>query len=281
MRELGRFVLSCGMGIMLPITIVLSLTPLDYSLADPPILPGKKIAPSRDPSPKSTSDAFKVQQHNEGALCKIVVKAAQERDVCELEEKLKGAGLVNIADVESAILVNHKSDAGINFMGATIAGGVNKCYLQSEAALKLKKANQILKKNRPSFRLLVTEGYRPPSVQRRMWELVKGTPMQKYVANPATGSMHNYGVAVDVTITDERGKRLDMGVPMGHFGLLSHPCEEERLLQQGWLTQQQISARELLRNVMTGSGFTGLDIEYWHFNSCDRQTAAGRYKIIE
>ncbi|WP_289760854.1 hypothetical protein [uncultured Duncaniella sp.] len=70
----------------------------------------------------------------------------------------------------------------------------------------------------PGYRLLVKDAARPMSVQRRMFNAVKGTSKANYVANPAKGGgLHNYGLAVDVTIEDAQGNELDMGTP-GPFG---------------------------------------------------------------
>ena len=203
------------------------------------------------------------------------------KTMCELEERLIKAGLVNIKQIDDTILVDLKYASCRNFMGANVYGDLKDCYLRKEAALMLKKAHENLKAHNPKLRLLVADGCRPRSVQRRMWEIVKGTPMQPYVANPAAVSMHNRGAAVDITIVDEAGNRLDMGVPMDHFGVLSQPREETRLLKEGKLTAQQVANRRLLREVMTKAGFQSLSIEWWHFNACDRKTAASKYGIIE
>ena len=203
------------------------------------------------------------------------------KKVCELEKRLIKAGLVNMKEIDDTILVDLKYASTRNFMGANVYGDLRECYLRKEAAGMLKKAHDHLKARDPKLRLLVGDGCRPRSVQRRMWEIVKGTPMQPYVANPSAVSMHNRGVAVDITIADENGNRLDMGVPMDHFGILSHPREEARFLKEGKLTERQVANRRLLREVMTKAGFQVLGIEWWHFNACDRKTAAGRYGIIE
>jgi zinc D-Ala-D-Ala dipeptidase len=210
-----------------------------------------------------------------------VEPAARERNMCELEKKFRNAGLMNVKDIDESLVVELKYASSNNFMGTNVYGDMNQCYLQRDAALKLKKANDILKKHDPRLRILVADGCRPRSVQRKMWEIVKGTPNQKYIANPAAASMHNFGAAVDVTIVDEKGDRLDMGVPMDHFGVLSHPCEEARLLREGKLTQKQVSNRRLLRDVMVKAGFQPLSIEWWHFNAVDRKIAMQKYRIIE
>jgi D-alanyl-D-alanine dipeptidase len=219
--------------------------------------------------------------HGEAAEASNRQTARSGEAMCELEMKLVKAGLVNVREIDGTLLVDLKYGCPRNFMGANVYGDLKECYLRKEAALMLKKAHDILKARRPELRLLVADGCRPRSVQRRMWEIVKGTPMQRYVANPAAVSMHNRGAAVDITIADENGNRLDMGVPMDHFGVLSHPGEEARLLKEGKLTARQVANRRLLREVMTKAGFQYLSIEWWHFNACDRKTAASRYGIIE
>ena len=197
------------------------------------------------------------------------------------ESRMLAAGLVNVQAIDRNLVVELKYASPHNFMGANVYGELKDCYLQKDAALKLKRANDLLQQRDPKLRLLVADGCRPRSIQQRMWQLVKGTPMQKYVANPAVGSMHNYGAAVDVTIIAENGNRLDMGTPMDHFGILSQPRKEAKFLRAGKLTADHIAARRLLREVMTRAGFQSLSIEWWHFNACDRPTAKAKYQIIE
>ncbi len=201
--------------------------------------------------------------------------------VCELEDKFIKAGLVNIREIDDSILVDLKYACTRNFMNANVYGDIKDGYLRKDAALMLKKASELLKARNPELRLLVVDGCRPRSVQRRMWEIVKGTPMQKYVANPAAASMHNYGMAVDLTLAAPDGTRLDMGTPMDHFGELAQPALEARFLKAGKLTEDQVKNRRLLRDVMTKAGFQVLSIEWWHFNACDRKVVKSRYGVIE
>jgi zinc D-Ala-D-Ala dipeptidase len=198
-----------------------------------------------------------------------------------LERSCVEAGLVNIREIDPTILVELKYASEHNFMGVNVYGELENCYLQKEAALMLKQAHDSLKRDHPGLRFLVVDGYRPRSVQKRMWEVVKGTPMQRYVANPLTGSMHNYGVAVDITLADEQGNRLDMGTPMDHFGPLAQPREEIRYLSEGKLTHAQVSARRILRKAMTEAGFIPLGIEWWHFDAFPKETVRRTFRMIE
>ena len=99
-------------------------------------------------------------------------------------------------------------------------------YLRKEIAIKLSKAQKILKTKHPGYSLLILDAARPRSVSRLMYEKMKGTKFEKHVANPNKGSMHNYGVAVDISIVDENGEELTWGfhlsgkTPLNYIGHL-------------------------------------------------------------
>jgi len=210
-----------------------------------------------------------------------IVRADAGQSVCELEARMIASGLVNVKEVDPDLLVDLKYASHKNFMGADVYGGLRSCYLQPEPANMLKRAHEILKKRRSDLRLLLADGCRPRSVQNRMWRIVKGTPMQRYVAEPSRGSMHNYGAAVDITLADENGRSLDMGTPIDYFGVLAQPAEEMRFLKEGKLTEQQVVDRRLLREVMVEAGFIPLRIEWWHFNAFPNEVVRKKYRIIE
>ena len=76
----------------------------------------------------------------------------------------------------------------------------------SEAAKALLQAQKRLKELYPGYSLIIYDAARPMSVQQKMWNVVKGTSQNIYVSNPARGGgLHNYGLAVDVSIADEKG----------------------------------------------------------------------------
>ena len=215
-------------------------------------------------------------------LCWVAMSAAElPQTFKEYESSLFASGLVKIRDLDSTIVVELKYAVPQNFMGLNVYGELRDCYLQAEAARKLVEANRILKSIRPDLSLLVADGFRPRHVQRRMWELVKDTPQRNYVANPAGGSMHNYGCAVDITICDKDHKRLDMGTPIDHFGPLSQVRLEQKHLREGLLTREQVENRRLLRQVMTRAGFRQLPIEWWHYDAFDKKVVRARFPIME
>ena len=105
--------------------------------------------------------------------------------------------------------------------------------------------------------LKIWDGFRPRSVQYRMWEIV---PDPKYVADPNIGSSHNRGGAVDLTIIDFSTKdELDMPTTFDFFGAEAHHDYMDHPLQV-------IANRELLKNLMTNVGsFSIYPEEWWHY----------------
>ena len=72
-----------------------------------------------------------------------------------------------------------------------------------------------------------------------------------------------------------------MGTPFDFFGELSKPKNEKAFLENGQLSQEAVSNRLILRNVMLKAGFTGITSEWWHFNATNKVTAAVKYELIE
>jgi D-alanyl-D-alanine dipeptidase len=204
-------------------------------------------------------------------------------DSSSIEKQLLAAGLVNITSVDSSIAVDLKYSTCDNFLSLDMYGDLDNCYLQPDVALKLKKAQELLKAKYPYYSLIVFDGVRPRSIQFRMWDTI-AVPVyerSKYVSNPQNGSLHNFGAAVDLSIIDKNGIALDMGTPYDYFGELAYPREEQRMIREGRLTHKQLFNREILREAMLQAGFTGITTEWWHFNSCSRNEAMLKYKIVE
>ncbi len=201
--------------------------------------------------------------------------------VSSLEKDLEAPGLVDIQKLAPRIVVELKYSTPDNFLKQDVYGDLEKCYLIREVAAKLAEAEKVLEGCRPGWRIKVFDGARPRGIQRKMWEIVKGTSLQTFVANPESGSIHNFGAAVDVTIVDGAGAELDMGTPFDFFGDLAQPRFEKRFLEEGKLTAIEIANRELLRKVMTGAGFSGISVEWWHFDGFPVAEVRRRFKIIE
>lgn len=189
-------------------------------------------------------------------------------------------GLVNIQKLDSAISVELMYAKADNFVGEKMYN-FSEAYLHPKAAVALKKANKLLKEINPNLHLRVYDAARPMRVQQKMWNKVKGTALQNYVSNPANGGgLHNYGLAVDVTIADSKGDTLPMGTTIDALTSASHIDREEELVLRGKITAEAAKNRLLLRTVMKKAGFRPLRSEWWHFNYTTRADARKNYKVV-
>jgi D-alanyl-D-alanine dipeptidase len=212
----------------------------------------------------------------------IGVFSFQKREICKAELALKQAGLVDVQVVDPQIQVELRYSGVNNFLGKDIYGCLSRAYLQPQAARKLKMASEFLRKDKPGFSLLVYDAARPKWAQQALWDNLQKPEKSKhiYVANPKKGSIHNFGMAVDLTIADAKGIPLDMGTPYDFFGPLAQPRLEESLLGKGDLTKVQVANRRLLRKVMAEAGFTPITSEWWHFNASSLSRAKASYPIL-
>lgn len=177
-------------------------------------------------------------------------------------------GLVNIQSLDQTILVDLMYAKADNFVGRILYKNLKEAFLHPEAANALIRAQELLKTIHPSYRLIVYDATRPMSIQQEMWNTVKGTPSENYVSDPANkGGTHNYGFAVDVSIYDTlRQDTIPMGVKVDHLFSESNIDKEDQLVLTGKISAEAKSNRELLRYVMTQSGYHTLRSEFWHFN---------------
>lgn len=203
-------------------------------------------------------------------------------DANKIEEKFIQAGLVDVKRIDRTIQVDLvHSDPKKNYFRENFYGGLTKAYLRKEVAIKLSKAQKKLREKYPNYSLLVLDAARPRSVSRRMYEQMKGTAFEKFVANPEKGSMHNFGIAVDITIVDAAGRELDMGFsPFRKSTLALYWLYAKKKLGFN-LSDKQKKNRRLLADTMVSAGFIPLSFEWWHFNGMPKSDARKRYKIIE
>ena len=203
--------------------------------------------------------------------------------ISELEEKLIKAGLTNISELDSTIVVELKYATEDNFLHKNLYGNLQHCYLQRSVAEKLSRAQKQLKQEFPFYSLIVFDAARPLSIQKIMWDEMQVPENQKdnYVSNPEIGSLHNYGCAVDVSIINEDGLLLDMGTPYDFFGRLAYPIAEQEMMDECKLSSRQYENRKLLRRIMTNAGFTPITSEWWHFNGSSLKIAGEKYLLID
>jgi D-alanyl-D-alanine dipeptidase len=189
--------------------------------------------------------------------------------------------LVDATSVVPGLQVELRYASPDNFLHEAVYGDLAVCYLARDAAAMLARAGAALRAAHPDLRLHVWDCARPASVQRKMWAIVKGTPSQPYVADPAKGSIHSYGCAVDITVASAAGVALDMGTPHDFFGRRAQPDAELELLERGELTAEQVANRLLLREAMLRAGFHPLANEWWHFDCATQAETRRRFRIID
>jgi D-alanyl-D-alanine dipeptidase len=201
---------------------------------------------------------------------------------CLLDEQLRKLGLLDLQQEIPDIQVDLRYSGTGNFLGQDVYGCLQKAYAHPLMAEKLRKVAGILQKKHPSFRLLVFDAARPLRCQQALWNALPLPESKKhiYVANPKRGSIHNYGLAIDLTLTDSKGKPLDMGTEFDSFGALSQPRCEEKMLRSGKLKRNQVQNRLFLRRAMLQAGFSITSSEWWHFNACPLRKAKAMCKII-
>ena len=159
-----------------------------------------------------------------------------------------------------------------NFDGRVLYDGIDCAWLRAEAAAGLEAAAAWLAREHAGHRLVVLDALRPQRVQEAIWRDVAGTPAALYFANPERGSIHSFGMAVDVTLRDRAGRELDMGSGFDEMTLASHPALELEQLAAGAIAQVHLGARAMLRGAMAAGGFVGIPTEWWHFDFGDRDT---------
>jgi D-alanyl-D-alanine dipeptidase len=167
-----------------------------------------------------------------------------------------------------------------NFVGRDLYSPFDCAWLHVEAAAALEAAVAWLAEQAPGHTLLVLDALRPQRVQQQLWDALDGTGLQMYLANPVRGSIHSYGMALDVTILDAQGSELDMGTGFDDMTDLSHPALEQGFLAAGTLSEQQIDNRQLLRGAMCGAGFLGINTEWWHFDCGERERVRATFHRV-
>jgi D-alanyl-D-alanine dipeptidase len=167
--------------------------------------------------------------------------------------------LVEVATLDRAIHLDIRYATSNDFLGTPVYTQP-RAFLQRPAATALIRALHGLQPL--GYGLLIHDGYRPWSVTKIFWE---ATPPEGriFVADPAQGSRHNRGCAVDLTLYDlKTGAPIEMPGTYDEMSPRSFPNYPGGTSLQRW-------HRELLRHAMESEGFTVFETEWWHFDYKD------------
>ncbi len=166
------------------------------------------------------------------------------------------ADLVDVVSVAPGVTVEMRYATADNFTGHAVYD-CGRCFLKRGTAEKVATAQRLLAAKGLSLKMW--DCYRPLSVQKVFWSLV---PDRRYVADPRTGSRHNRGNAVDVTLVDGHGRELPMPTRFDDFTpRAAHSAMD--------LPPEAIRNRQILTDAMTAAGFRPLAEEWWHYDDPD------------
>jgi D-alanyl-D-alanine dipeptidase len=183
-------------------------------------------------------------------------------------------------DSIAGIRVDLRYASANNFVGRDLYAPFDCAWLHVQAAEALERVVAWLKARRPDLTPLVLDALRPQRVQQQLWDALDGTGLRLYLADPARGSIHSYGMALDLTLVDADGVELDMGTGFDDMTELSHPALEEGFLRAGGLSAKQVANRRLLRAAMLQAGFLAIRTEWWHFDCGDRELVRSTFRRV-
>lgn len=174
--------------------------------------------------------------------------------------------LVALKALIPGIEVDLKYAGTNNFTHQVLYSPAAKAYLLKPVAHALKIVQQQLLQD--GLGLKVFDAYRPFSATKRIWNLVKD---ERYAANPAKGSGHNRGIAVDICLIDFTSKKeIDMGCGFDEFSDSAHHGFKN-------LPASVLQNRIRLKNIMEQAGFVALETECWHYSF----PGAGNFPLLD
>jgi len=188
--------------------------------------------------------------------------AAAQKPASEINKR--EADLLELVKLDKTVKLDIRYARTDNFVGRVVYPEA-RAFLQRPAAEAVVRVHKSLKKK--GLGIVVFDGYRPWSITKLFWE-VTPEEKRKYVANPRTGSKHNRGCAVDLSIYDlKTGKLLPMPSDFDEFTERASPDYRGG-------TAEETENRDLLRKLMEAEGFTVNPNEWWHFDYKDWQSYA-------
>lgn len=171
--------------------------------------------------------------------------------------------LVPVADAIPDAVVDLRYATANNFLKQKLYPDDARCLLLKSTVTALARAAASLR--RQGYRLYVYDCYRPVGVQWQMW---KAFPKPGYVADPRTGSLHNRGAAVDLSLAHLDGGEVEMPTAFDTFSKKAHHSATD-------VTPAASLNRQTLRAAMEDAGFVKNAMEWWHY----QLPLAARYPV--
>jgi len=173
--------------------------------------------------------------------------------------EFRKSDFVELTRLDPTIKLDIRYASTNNFLGSVFYSQP-RAFMQRPAAEAVVRANQKLKKL--GYGLLIHDAYRPWYITKVFWD---ATPIDKhvFVADPAQGSRHNRGCAVDLTLYElKTGKPVEMVSTYDETTDRAYPDYPGGTSLQRW-------HRKLLREAMESEGFAVYEAEWWHFDYKD------------
>lgn len=182
---------------------------------------------------------------------------------------MRSYGLFNLQELDPTIRSDVRYATSENFTGIILYKEKFGLYAEPNLARAICKANAELNAMLPGHSIVVFDAARPLTIQKQMFDIVKGTSSERYVANPYNndfpGGFHNYGMAVDLSICNSEGQLLDMGTDFDSFSGLAHVGNERNLMKDGIITPGAYANRMLLYSIMGRQNLLPHPFEWWHY----------------
>lgn len=212
-------------------------------------------------SQSACSQVFKTSQHTAAPL--VINNVADYKNSIIADNSKQ---LISIQSFVPQIVVDLRYATKNNFTGHILyENAAALCRLP--VAIALKKINEEL--NKKGLGLKVFDAYRPYKVTKKMWKLVHD---ERYTANPAKGSGHNRGAAIDLTLVNlSTGEELEMPTSFDDFTEKAHHDYMD-------LPERVLNNRKLLKSTMENYGFVALSTEWWHYSL---PNASDRFELLD
>lgn len=197
----------------------------------------------------------------------ILFSCAWAQDGPPHEKNKREANLIELVKLDDTIRLDIRYATADNFTGRVVYPEA-RAFLQQPAADAVVKVHRELKKR--GLGLVIFDGYRPWSITKLFWETVD-LDQRKFVADPAKGSIHNRGCAVDLSIYDLATREL-LAMPSGYDEFTERASPKYK-----GGTREERANRDMLRRLMESVGFKVNKEEWWHFDHKDWK----RYAIYD